>query len=261
MRLYWEMARLGFKRYATYRGATFAGVFTNTVFGFMLAFVSLSLFTSRARVAGYDATDAITYVWVTQGLLSTVHVGGWSEIAQRVRTGDVATDFHRPFDFQGYWLAQDLGRAAYHAIFRGIPPAAVAALVFPLRLPSRPATWPLFGLSVLLAVCISFSIRFLANMAAFWITDFRGVVSITAATVPFLAGMYGIPLAFLPPAAFAVLRALPFAGMGQAPLTVFLQKPDVAATLALQAAWALALLAAGRLVLRAAHRRLVVQGG
>jgi ABC-2 type transport system permease protein len=261
VRLYWEVARIGFKRYATYRGATFAGVFTNTVFGFMLAFVSLGLFGTRARVAGYDATDAVTYVWITQGLLSTVHIGAWVEIAQRVRTGDVATDFHRPFDFQGYWLAQDLGRAAYHAIFRGIPPIAIAALVFRLRLPSHPMSWLLFGLSVLLAVCISFSVRFLANMTAFWIADSRGVVAIVAFTVPFLAGFFGIPLTFLPPGVFAVLRALPFAGMGQAPLTIFLEKPDVLLTLALQVAWALALLALGRLVLRAAHRRLVVQGG
>ena len=78
MRLYWELIRLGFKRYATYRGATFAGVFTNTVWGFMLAFVQLALFGSRSRLAGYDATDAITYVWVTQGLQNIVHVWTWT---------------------------------------------------------------------------------------------------------------------------------------------------------------------------------------
>ncbi|MBV9255191.1 MAG: ABC transporter permease, partial [Actinobacteria bacterium] len=33
MRLYWEVARRGFRRYATYRAATVAGVFTNSVFG------------------------------------------------------------------------------------------------------------------------------------------------------------------------------------------------------------------------------------
>lgn len=261
MRLYWELARLGFKRHSAYRGATFAGVFTNTVWGFMLAFVQLGLFAARPRVAGYDATDAITYVWVTQGMLMTVHVWNWVEIAQRVRTGDVATDFQRPLDFQGFWLAQDLGRAAYHAVFRGIPPVALASLVFELRFPSHPLTWLWFALSLLLAVVVSFAIRFLTNLAAFWVNDHRGVTSIAAFAIPFLAGLYGIPLVFLPPGVFHVLAVLPFASMGQAPLSVFLEKPGAVATLALQVLWALALLALGRLVLRAARRRLVVQGG
>src|SRR5207244_400094 len=80
------------------------------------ASVNRALFASRPVVAGYDARDAVTYVWLSQGLLMTVYIWNWVEIALRVRTGDVATDFHRPVDFQGYWLAQDLGRALYHAI-------------------------------------------------------------------------------------------------------------------------------------------------
>jgi ABC-2 type transport system permease protein len=261
VRLYWELARLGFRRYSTYRGATFAGVFTNTVWGFMLASIQLALFSSRSRVAGYSATDAITYTWLSQGMLMTVYVWGWAEIALRVRTGDVATDLGRPLDFQGYWLAQDLGRAVYHAIFRGIPPVLVASLVFHLRFPSHPVTWLWFGLSLVLAVSVSFALRFMANLTAFWIHDHRGIIAITGFAFPFLSGLYGIPLAFLPPAVFHVLIVLPFASMGQAPLSVFLEKPDMAATMLLQAVWVVTLLAAGRLVLRAAERRLVVQGG
>lgn len=261
MRVYWALACLGFRRHATYRAATFAGVFTNTVWGFMIAFVNLALFSSRAQVAGYDAADTLTYVWLTQGMLMTVNVWNWVEIAQRVRTGDVATDFHRPVDFQGYWLAQDLGRAAYHALFRGIPPILVASLVFRLRFPGHPATWLLFLLSLVVAVCVSFSLRFLANLSAFWVHDHRGVISLTSFAYPFLSGLYGIPLAFLPPAVFRVLSVLPFASMGQAPLSVFLERPGAAGTIALQVLWAVALLGLGRLLLRAAERRLVVQGG
>ena len=261
MTRYWHLARLGFRRYSAYRGATFAGVFTNTVWGFMLVYVNLALFGRRQAVSGYDATDALTYVWISQGLIMTVYIWGWTEIAQRVRTGDVATDFHRPVDFQGYWLAQDLGRAAYHAVFRGVPPVLLASLFFHLRLPGHPLTWLWFGISLLLAVCISFALRFLANLSAFWIHDHRGVISVTGFAFPFLAGLFGIPLVFLPPAVYRVLAALPFAGMGQAPLSVFLEKPGAAGAVLLQAVWAVALLALGRLALRAAERRLVVQGG
>lgn len=262
MRVYWELARLGFRRQATYRMAAVAGVFTNTVFGFLISFVNLALYTAHGRVGGYDSTDALTYVWVTQGLLMTVYIStGWADIAQRVRTGDIATDFHRPVDFQAYWLTQDLGRAAYHMVVRGIPPILLAGFVFSLRYPLNPLTWVLFLVSVGLAVCISFALRFLVNLASFWLLDYRGIVTITGFAWPFLAGMYGIPLVFLPDWLYRPLSLLPFAGMGQTPMSIYLERPAAVPGILLQAAWAVALLAAGRLVLVRAERRLVVQGG
>jgi ABC-2 type transport system permease protein len=263
VRVYWELAWVGFHRYATYRGAAFAGVFTNTVFGFILASVMIALFTVRPHIGGYDLQDAVTYIWLTQGLLMTVYIWGWVELAQRIRTGDVITDLQRPVDFQGYWLAQDLGRAAFHAIFRGIPPFLVGALAFPLRLPARPLTWIAFAVSVGLAVCLSFGLRFAANVLAFWILDYRGVNVMAMAAWTLLSGMI-VPIAIFPPWLKTVATALPFSGMVQSPSTVFLEKAEglgVLLTLLSQLGWALVLLAAGRWLLAVATRRLVIQGG
>ena len=136
MRLDLELARRGFRRYAAYPMATVAGAFTNTVFGFMQAYILLAVFAHRTDVGGYDSADAVTYVWLAQALLMTVYVFAWQELALRIRDGSIATDLARPLDPQRYWLAFDLGRAPYHFIFRGIPPFIVGALVFDLRYPS-----------------------------------------------------------------------------------------------------------------------------
>src|SRR5581483_2196675 len=117
--LYFQLARLGFRRHAAYRGAMFAGIFTNTIFGFMIAYVTRALFLAKGSINGYDATDAVTYMWISQGMLMTAYTissNRMAEIAQRVRSGDIATDFQRPVDFQLYWLCQDLGRGLFHAI-------------------------------------------------------------------------------------------------------------------------------------------------
>ena len=58
MRLDWELAVRGYRRYAAYPAATWAGVFTNTVFGFIQAYILLALFETRDDIGGYDATDA-----------------------------------------------------------------------------------------------------------------------------------------------------------------------------------------------------------
>lgn len=263
MRLYWEVARRGFRRFATYRGATVAGLFTNTVFGFMMGYVFLALHRGRPVVGGWDVADTLTYNWVAQGMLMVIQVWGWFEIALSIRSGDVVTDLYRPIDYQFYWLAQDLGRAAYHAVFRGIPPFLLGSLVFELRVPENPLTWLAFATSVGLAVCVSFALRFMLNLAAFWVLDYRGVFGIASSVVLVFSG-FVIPLPFFPDWAHQLSRMLPFSALVQVPVDVFLERhgpPGVLALLGFQALWSAVLLAAGRAVLGAATKRVVVQGG
>lgn len=263
MRAYWEVAVTGYRRYSTYPGAAFAGVFTNCVFGLMRGYVLLALLAARPHVGGYDSRDALTYVWLGQGFIMVVYLWAWNDLALRVMSGDVAIDLGRPIDFQGYWLAGDLGRALYHGVFRGIPPFLLGDLLFHLRVPADPVTWLAFAVSTVLAVVISFGLRFLVNLSAFWLLDYRGVVNVTGLVWTLLAG-FAVPLSFLPDGPRALLEALPFAGMVQVPIDVFLQQRrglDLLAALAFQTVWALALLALGRVVLAVAVRRLVVQGG
>lgn len=255
--------RRGYRRWATYRGATIAGIFTNTVFGFLRAYVLLALFAARPRAGGYTTTDALTYTWLTQGALMAVYIWGWYEIAIRIRSGDIISDLQRPIDFQVYWLAQDLGRAAYHAIFRGIPPFVIGALAFHLFLPAAPFTYLLFAVSMTLAVCISFALRFIINILSFWLMDYRGIGTLAAVFWTFLSG-FALPLAIFPPFWRGIIEVLPFAGLVQTPVDIFLRYDTGLTALravALQVGWALVLLLAGRWLLARALRRLVVQGG
>ncbi len=264
MRLWWEVARRGFRRYATYRWATVAGVFTNSVFGFIRVYVYIALFAGLGdRIGMWDLQDTLTYTFVSQAMLMPLYLWGWQEIAETVYSGQVATDLYRPFDYQFYWLSQDLGRATYHGLMRGIPPFVIGAIFFDLRLPVEPITWVAFIASFYLAVTVSFAMRFMVNLSAFWILNERGVHSIAASAWTLLSG-FTIPIAFYPDTLRGIVRALPFVAMFELPVEIFLehaQGVDILGTLAIQAAWALVLLGAGRLMLTAGARKLVVQGG
>lgn len=263
MRLWWEVARRGFRRYATYRWATFAGVFTNSVFGFIRAYVFVAMFAVVGSVAGWTLSDALTYTFICQGMLMPLYLWGWFEIADTVYTGQIATDLYRPLDYQLYWLAQDLGRAAYHFLLRGIAPFAIGAIFFDLRLPESPVTWLWFGVSAALAVTVSFAMRFMVNLSAFWFVEVRGIHGIVAGTWTVLSG-FTIPIAFFPDGLRDALHLLPFVAMLELPVNVFLEHAtgtDLVGTIGVQAAWALVLLFAGRIMLAAATRKLVVQGG
>ena len=262
MRVYWEIARRGYRRYSAYPAATWAGAFTNTIFGFMQAYILLAVFRRRDDVGGYDATDAVTYVWLSQALIMTVFVFGWRELALRIRDASIAVDLARPLDPLRYWLAFDLGRAPYHFLYRGVPPFLLGALIFDLRYPTVLAAVA-FAASVLLAVVVSLAFRFVYNSAAFWLLDYRGVVTVALVVSLFFSGMI-LPIAFFPSWLETVAYALPFAAILQIPIDVYLGKHEgaqLAAVLALQVAWAVGLLALSRLVLARGTRKLVIQGG
>jgi ABC-2 type transport system permease protein len=263
LRLYWEIARRGYGRYAAYPAATFAGIWTNTIFGFLQAYILLALYENRTDIGGYDPTDAVTYVWFAQAMLMTVWAFAWWELALRIRSGDVATDLARPLDPLRYWLAFDLGRALYHLLFRGIPPFLVGMLAFDLRLPESSATWIWVAMSLTLAVVVSFGFRFLYNLTAFWLLDYRGVVVI-AMTISLFCSGFIIPLPFFPDWLETILRALPFAAIVQIPVDVFLEQvegAELVAAIGLQVLWAAVLLGLARLVLGTAIRQVVIQGG
>jgi len=262
MRLDWEIAKRGWRRYAAYPWATAAGIFTNTIFGFLQAYILLAIYRHRSDVGGFDSRDAVTYVWLAQSMIMTVYLFNWQELALRIRDGSIAVDLARPLDPQRYWLAFDLGRAPYHFLFRGLLPFVLGALVFDLRYPS-PLDGVAFTASLVLAVVVSFGIRFLYNAAAFWLLDYRGVMTLTITVVLFFSGMV-MPIRFFPHWLRDTAYALPFSAVLQTPVDIWLGKRhggELLAFLALQAVWAAALLGLGRLALGRGTRRLVVQGG
>jgi ABC-2 type transport system permease protein len=260
VRAYVELARAGWRRFATYRLATAAGAFTNTVFGFLRVAVLIAALDTVGTIAGWDTIDAVTYTWLGQGLIAVIAIWNWNDIALRVQTGDIATDLQRPVDFQLQWLAIDYGRAGYQFVARAIPPFLVGALVYDVRLPEHASTWGMFAVSIVLAVTVSFAIRFLVNISAFWLLDWRGANALAIVLVSVLSGFL-VPISFFPDWAANIIRVLPWAGVVQAPVDIFLERPYAAWWLVHQVVWSLVLLAIGRSVFAAGTRRLVVQGG
>ncbi len=267
VRLYLAVAAGGFRRYATYGTATAAGVFTNTVFGFIVAYTYIALWDERPGLGGYDQAQALTFVWVSQSLLAAgALIGGGfqEELQERIRTGDIAVDLYRPADLQMWWLAADLGRAGFQLLGRGVVPLVAGALAFPLALPVDPLRWLLFLVSVLLALVVSFALRYMVGLVAFWLMDGAGVNIMATVTSIFFSGML-LPLTVFPGGFGEFVRALPWSAMLQVPLDVLLGKHagagGAAEALGFQAGWAFVLLGTGRLLQSAATRKVVVQGG
>jgi ABC-2 type transport system permease protein len=246
--------------------ATFAGIVTNTVFGYLRAYILVAVLAAGGGTVlrGWDEAMLVTFTFVTQGLMPATGVFGEPELAERVRTGDVVVDLYRPVDLQAWWAASWLGRSSYLVLARGVPPIVLGGVLFDLATPADAGTWAAFGVSVVLAVVVGFGLRFVVNLSTFWLLDNRGVDQLVTLVLMFFGGAL-VPLVLFPSWLDDVARLLPFASMLQLPAEVFIGvhdgAADLATVLAVQAAWALTMLAAGRLLLSAATRKVELQGG
>jgi ABC-2 type transport system permease protein len=264
--LYAAIATRAFRRYSTYRAATLAGIFTNSVFGIIYSFAYIAVWKASPDAGGYSSDDAVTYVWIGQALLMTVALWGGGttdDLAERIRTGDVVVDLYRPVGLVGWYLAGDLGRASYHFLTRGLAPTVVGLVLFRISGPQGVVAALAFLLSITLAVVVSFALRFLFASTAFWVLDATGPRMISGVLAIFLSGM-AVPLVLFPDGLRHVALALPWASYLQTPADIWLGHRtglSLLGGLGLQAAWALALLGVCAWVLARATRKVVVQGG
>lgn len=263
LRFYRAVARQSFRRNMAYRAANLAGMATNIFWGVIRASVFTALFMVRPSAAGMTLPDALTYGWITEGLMMVTWLWGWTEIAEAIRSGDIVADMARPYHYQTYWLFRDLGRALFHVLFRGLPVVAAGVVLYPFVRPTNIFIVVAFVVSVVLGTVTSFAWRFLVNLTAFWTTDVRGMAAIAGLVAVFLSGEQA-PLAFYPAWLQAVAAVLPFQAMIATPLNVYFGHatgPSLLSMLALQAAWAVALLLLGRYILARGYRKVVIHGG
>ena len=264
VRRYAELARAEFRRFSTYRLAVAAGVFTNTVFGFIKVGVLFgAIRAAGGEINGYDDRQAASYVWLGQALLAPVAMFAWSEVADRVRTGEIAVDLARPIDLQLSYWARDLGRATFALPTRGLPPLVLGALLMSLAYPTSWTAYPLGLLSIVLGVSVSFLCRYGMNLIAFWTLDVRGYLHFYTLVLGLFSGFY-LPVHIFPGWLRTIAYSSPFPSMFQGPIDVISGRVlygDALRVLAVQAAWVAGLVVLTRLVLWRATRRLVVQGG
>lgn len=263
-RLLWEIGRRSFRRATSYRLATLSGVFVNTVFGYIRASVLIVVAAAGGgAAAGLDTAELVTFAFVSQGFIMLSGVFGDPELSDRIRSGEIEVDLYRPADLQLWWLATWLGRAAFQAVARGIPPVVLGALTFDLLLPDPLWRWLPFLAATVLASVLGFAIRFCSNLVTFWLLDNRGVDQMLTLVISFFAGLM-LPINLFPDWLEAVARALPFASMIQLPTELFLGLHDgwgVVSILAQQVGWIVVVLGIGRVMQAAATRRVVIQGG
>lgn len=263
MRLFWEMVKQSFRRYMTYRAATFAGLMTNFFFGLFRVAVLLALLENRTEIGGYTAQGVIVYTGFSQAMLAMLNLFGWWDLMVSVHSGDVSSDLLKPMDFFTYWMAQDLGRALVNLLLRGILFMALFELVYDMTYPKTAVHWLIVSISIILSWLISFCFRFFVNLAAFWTPNAKGIGRFGFVVSWFFSGQL-MPLRFFPQWVQTLATLTPFPHMLNTIVELYIgiiDGPEAWLMLLTQLVWVIGLVIICQVVLKTAVRRLVILGG
>ncbi len=257
-----------------YRTAVLAGFATQCWWGGIKVMVLAAFYKGAVHAGGaapIPLAEAITYVWLAQGLLALLPWMGDPEVAQAVRTGSVAYDRLRPVDAYALWYARSSGWIAARVLPRLGLMLVFAGVLLPLcgwhawawQPPAGIGAGLAFGLSAWLALGLSTAMVMLLNVAAAAALNERGINALAMPVVVVFSGNL-LPLSLLPDAWQTALLLQPLAGLVDIPMRLYtgqLTGWQACGGLALQAGWTVVLVAAGRLAMLRSMRRLEVQGG
>lgn len=261
---YARILAAGVRQQSTYRLAALGGLIANATFGFLkVAMLFATVDAAGGELNGYDVGSMSAYIWISQGLLGSVNLHGRSELADRIKQGDVAIDFLRPLDVQAAAIVQDVGRSLWALVPRGVPSVLIGGLVVGMAMPSTPLPYVLGLVSIVLGIALGSAVVYLVATTGFWMIETRGVQILYMVVSGFLAGLF-VPIDLFPGWLRVLAEATPFPAMMMYPIDVISGRVDGLASLGLVAAqvgWLLLVWFIGSALTRAGRHKLEVQGG
>ncbi|MGZ6744709.1 MAG: ABC transporter permease [Nocardioides sp.] len=263
-RTYARLLLAGVRRQSTYRLAAFGGLVANTTFGLLkVAILFATVRAAGGELNGYDVGSMSAYIWISQGMLGSVNFNGRTDIAERIKDGQVVVDFLRPLDVQAASITTEVGQSLFALLPRGLPSVAIGILVVGMDLPSSAGGYLLGAVSLLLAIVVSATTVYLVAAAGFWLVETRGLQVLYMVVSGFLAGLF-VPIDLFPTWLRLLAEGTPFPSMMMTPVAVLSGRTtglDAVGLVGVQLLWLAGTALAGHLMTRAGRHRLEVQGG
>ncbi len=214
MRLYVRVAWFNFGTYWAYPFELAAAVLRPAVeFGLRALFWSAVALGAPGTV---DFRTIMAYLLVASGvssltLMSYVRYGSW--LGKSIKFGDINHELILPVNVLGYYLAAMIGSMG---VSFGL--AALFVVIGWWLVP--PASWlgvGLFGLHLVLAIVIAFSINVLVGSIAFYTTEVAGFKNVVSHIANVFSGAI-VPLSLFPGVLQVVALSLPFAAVVYGPV-------------------------------------------
>lgn len=257
---YLAILRASLANLAAYR----ARIATTFVFFTMIMFVFAYLWKAiykGGEIAGYSLERIIWYLCVTEIISFGARSKQFAQIGQDIRSGDIAYQLGRPYNFVHYHLTVSASDILFNVTLLGAL-ALVIGFVFAGPIPGYNFLGlPLGILSMMLGILLQFYLHMCLALTALWIENADGAMLIANKLI-FMFGTF-LPLEFLPTWLQNISRALPFSyvAWGPARLVVNFSWADFCAIVPIQLFWLVIFLILSQVIFKRGMRALESHGG
>ena len=213
--------------------------------------------------AGYTLAQMQTYVSVNWIMRSAYFSNSDNILAARINTGQITSDLLRPTSLLLQFYGSALGEVVFRAAFMAAPVLVLALFIFNIQLPASLLHGALFIYSGFLAFHLFFAVNFLTGLCAVYTEKLQGFLWAKFMLLQFMSGLL-LPFPFFPEPLKTIFEWLPFGGMAQVPLDIYLgriETKNLAFQLGLQTVWTIVLILACDWMWNHVRRRLSVLGG
>lgn len=207
-------------------------------------FLWFTLLPQGKSIGSYDQSTILTYILGGSIVYSIVLSTRVADVANEITQGDLSNYLIRPVNYIGYYFAKDIGDKGMNILFSFIEVTLFFLIVHPPFYIQTNAFYLLgFILSILIAICINFSINMLLSFVGFFSAEVWAPRFIFYVVISFFAGTI-FPLDILPKWLYLSLQALPFSYLIYTPMKIYLGQLSLQATvlsLFIAALWCVAL--------------------
>ncbi|PNQ82329.1 hypothetical protein C1T21_03730 [Paenibacillus sp. F4] len=263
MSLYLKFFELSFREKYAYK----FNFFTSMLAGFIMIFIQISVWIAlfKESSAGSAATlgQMIIYVLISSFIFNITRSEAGTKIGEKIDKGTIITDFTKPIHFRNYMFAEDAGNNMFQVLFIFFPSFLFFSFFYRLQISITPLNFMLFIVSLVFAVLISFFIKFIIGLFAFWLETSWYFPFIVGAIFELFSGST-IPIWYYPDWLVQICSYLPLRFIFFEPISIFLGKYTLTQTLLLlltQLFWVCILFCIERFVWNKVQKRVIVHGG
>ena len=260
---YIEFARRAFNRESVYRVQVFTRIGSILLRVFLMATLWTALYRTNGEQAGITLHAMITYQVLSLVMGLIYNVDGAYVIREKIREGSIAIDLMRPISVPLYVFSDTVGQT-FFSVVQIVPALLLSLLIVRVDAPASPVAAAGFLASVVMGFGLNYFIDLIMATITFWTMEIFGVQIMVQFIVSLISGAL-VPLTLFPPGPLqSIVLALPFAGLYNTPISMYIgliKGPDILAHLAVQALWVAVFGICATALWRVGERRVVVQGG
>src|SRR6476620_4166845 len=186
---YIEMIRIRFLMMLAYRTNYYSGILIYSINIGAYYFLWSAIYGGNEEILGLSVLQMITYVAVSWMAIAFYFNNIDREIAAEIKDGKVAIEMIRPYNYLGMKTMQGLGEGIFRFFFFSIPGMLLVAFIFPIELPHEPATWGIFGISLLFSFIINTQINLLTGITTFFLYNNAGLIRAKRVIIDLFSGL------------------------------------------------------------------------